>query len=245
MYNIVFLDIDGVMLSGNDIKAIYEKTHTCVPSRSPFGSVAMKCLKELVEEFDARIVISSTWRMSKEDMEYLKEQLQLINIADRLIGVTPVKYERRDAEIKEWLDNNKNLVKSFVILDDDGFDLTEYRYNLVNSQFDNGFTKKDLEHAKSILNRTEDCIIQVPTVAMRERFEVSYENACGELKRFFEAYLKCSECDKALEMYNVEKSYMYNTFMYQCPVCGRVYYCKEKFPYRLCSVKEEAENGSN
>lgn len=127
---VVFLDVDGVILPIDNSPTIQD-----------FNSGCMNHLKRIVEESDAHIVISSTWRTSKFDRDLLMHQLDKVGLKDRVIGDTPDLVHLADSswdddagcfispdnwdewqgtrghEISEWLKVNK--VKKFVILDDD------------------------------------------------------------------------------------------------------------------------------
>ena len=84
----------------------------------------------------------------------LKELFTMKGMNIRIVGRTP-SIDERGEEIKHWLDNNKDFeVSSFVIIDDDIFDIKEYfPNNIVETNFKDGFTDAHLKLAKEILNR--------------------------------------------------------------------------------------------
>jgi sugar-specific transcriptional regulator TrmB len=121
--NIIFLDIDGVV---NDAIAQQERGYIT------FEQHAMKYLKEIVHEADARIVISSNWRHFEWAIEAIKEELGKYGLVDKFIGCTPILVQEMDKtirpiEIRQWLDQNKNIVKNFVIIDDNQY-MGEFTY---------------------------------------------------------------------------------------------------------------------
>ena len=74
-------------------------------------------LKQAVIQTGAKVVLSSSWRHTKNG-EQLKELLAKFEIyTDR----TPYLQNKRGIEIKQWLINNENI-EDFVILDDEIFD---------------------------------------------------------------------------------------------------------------------------
>jgi len=79
--NIIFLDIDGVV---NDAIAQQERGYIT------FEQHAMKYLKEIVHEADARIVISSNWHHFEWVIEAIKEELGKYGLVDKFIGCTPI-----------------------------------------------------------------------------------------------------------------------------------------------------------
>lgn len=130
--NIIFLDIDGVL------NTVYTKQQT----KYGFTFVEdrfVSVLKQMKEELNAEIVLSSTWRegwyhieqgkesIDSSDFLELKDKLQEFDIS--LLGYTPPildKYKHlcfchpnRAAEIQKWLDNwTGEPIEHFVILDD-------------------------------------------------------------------------------------------------------------------------------
>lgn len=120
--NIIFLDIDGVLNTGRnqDFQASIEGKST-FEHQFNFDDGCMKNLKELVDEFDAYIVISSSWRIEKDETygtEILRN-LKDYDLDNRIIDRTPSFSTIRGEEIKQWLINNKEKVDNFLILDDE------------------------------------------------------------------------------------------------------------------------------
>ncbi|MEH7402931.1 HAD domain-containing protein [Gottfriedia acidiceleris] len=120
---IIFLDIDGVLNTDRQIRM----NNLEQIENIKFDPIAMKNLKKIVDETNAKIVIISTWRVHRQDNGYLWRELirnfKLNNLdTNILLDVTPVidkkmKPEFREKEILEWLTKHKNIEK-FVILDD-------------------------------------------------------------------------------------------------------------------------------
>lgn len=134
---VIFLDIDGVLNYTNfwyKRRLEFEKTGKFGPN---FDEEKIKLLSEIVSETGAKIVLSSTWRggfvkdnnkgklVSKpgfEDCIELNLAFEKYNLEmyDRTTGKGHIRQE----QIKEWLANNE--VDSFVVIDDDMFDLTDF-----------------------------------------------------------------------------------------------------------------------
>ena len=109
MERIIFLDIDGVL---NVIPSSYDK----------YGGVFHKHfehnLAKIIDITGAKIVISSTWRLSGLDI--MKEMWESRNIAGDIIDITPyVDGMSRGEEIRMWLEENGRNVDSYCIIDDD------------------------------------------------------------------------------------------------------------------------------
>lgn len=144
--NIIFLDIDGVLSTFRFID-YQEKYCECsyYDTDKNFDPICMKNLKTLIEETNSYIVLSSSWRLSKELVNYIIENLNQYGINNRLFSSTESK-PTREEEILEWLDNFRDIKINYVILDDDVIKLN----NFVKCDSYNGFTKECLRQALNI-----------------------------------------------------------------------------------------------
>ena len=132
---IIFLDVDGVL-------------NVCTQQRDVFGSLFhqqfMDNLKKVIDETNAKIVISSSWRHS--GLKVMQEMWKERNLAGEVIDVTanhPSNYKEtinlgfherleRGFEIQDWLDKH-NDVDRFVIIDDDDDFLESQLYAFVHT----------------------------------------------------------------------------------------------------------------
>jgi hypothetical protein len=137
---VIFVDIDGVL----NYPKIWGKTG---PAAMDPRLVHM--LAKVVEETEAKCVLSSTWRLGDGYEETLKclEFLGWENVREVFIGKTPVSGTSvRGIEIGEWLHENPEAT-SFVILDDDN-DMGNFMNHLVRTNPKTGLTEKDIEKIK-------------------------------------------------------------------------------------------------
>lgn len=147
---VLFLDIDGVLVT----KRFWNFTGE--PHRDMFGHVfdpiTVRNLERVIAETGAKIVISSTWKFSGEDI--MKDMWRLRKLPGEMIGVTPNVPSRhgidRGPEIQAWLDANK--VDNFAIVDDDADFFDTQLPHFVRTTFDNGLTRKVADRLISILN---------------------------------------------------------------------------------------------
>lgn len=119
---VIFLDIDGVL-------NVYPQ------GRDDYGSIFHKHfvdnLKWIIEQTDAKIVISSTWRFS--GLEIMKEMWRVRNLPGEVIDITPDFMNQtgtslqRGKEIQKWLDENPS-VSNYAIIDDDS-DMEPHQMN--------------------------------------------------------------------------------------------------------------------
>ena len=120
---IIFLDIDGV-LNYNNFKSETKTGSMFVSDKK------MEILKKIIEETNAKIVLSSTWRKGWKDLDLgLPSCLasDFIELRDKFkeyelefYDKTPILsyyMTRRGEEINLWLDKHKE-VEGFVIIDD-------------------------------------------------------------------------------------------------------------------------------
>lgn len=164
---LVFLDLDGVLNSKTDAD-IYKKEHD-IPENVPLEPERLehRCLallKEIVEETDSKVVISSSWRLSWDEkgqrrvtlssqiMKHVQKTLNEYGI--EIVGVTPY-VESKDGlhdkgiEIKEYLKGCPN-VTNFVILDDEEIKGKLKKYQVLTT-YKNGLTKDLKDKAICIL----------------------------------------------------------------------------------------------
>ena len=131
---IIFLDIDGVLNSMSGL--IFRGGQSLQDLYTEHISVLIWLLRKT----DAKIVVSSTWRIGKSvsDLKQLFYNYGLpskyiIDKTDRLSG------EQRGKEIKLWLDETEHNIESFVILDDDS-DMDGVEKYHVQTKHDYGLT---------------------------------------------------------------------------------------------------------
>lgn len=153
---IIFLDIDGVL--NNQVMFEYEDDIIGTFG----GQLSRRCvtqLNEITDKTDAKIVVSSTWRLDDNITEYLPSA----GVTGEIIGITPVLKDRfslRGNEIHAWIVQNETLIgkhyrdfHSFIILDDDSDMLYWHRENFFNTDAYSGLTPNLAYKAIRFLNR--------------------------------------------------------------------------------------------
>ena len=173
---VLFLDIDGVLNSSNWFEYMqycikndmYNKVLNFVEINdehikrklSMIDDRAIANLNRIVEETGCKVVLSSSWRSSREYDNALTEYIfKLKGFKYELYGVTPRIWAKefgtqRGEEIKTWMDkeSEKNEIESYVILDDDSDMLPEQMSNFIHIDGQVGLTDKDVFAAIEILN---------------------------------------------------------------------------------------------
>jgi hypothetical protein len=158
---VIFLDIDGVLNCEDAYRSgecEYIEWETPVGTKDhhqSFCSWSKEWLNKLINETDAKIVISSTWRHS--GIEFMQSVWKYENMSGEIIGITPsfrgdIKGYTipRGCEIDHYLKNelkfnhinwdkdtqqeymNKSGVDNYIIIDDDGDMLYGQRHHFVH-----------------------------------------------------------------------------------------------------------------
>lgn len=152
---VIFLDVDGVLNYAGC------KAQCGMYLGIEDDKVAL--LKKIVDATDAKIVLSSTWRLGINNKghrleghaDYLKDKLGKygLEIYDKTEQLTR-NGELRGKEINEWLSRHPE-VNQWVVLDDEWFwDFDEYNIHqhIVRTWFwGTGLTEEDVEKAIKIL----------------------------------------------------------------------------------------------
>ena len=132
---VIFLDIDGVLNSDEYFDRIKDLNLHGIQSQIDIEKI--KLLKKAIDETGANVVLTSSWRYTK-NAQSLKELLLEYNIHT---DSTPFLQNERGLEIKKWLENNPNL-ENYIILDDEIFDSYDegLMKNLVKISSENGIS---------------------------------------------------------------------------------------------------------
>jgi len=116
--NLIFLDVDGVLNSTRKLIEVYNITHKPHSgSNYPFDEECLKNLQLIVLETNSKIVISSTWRKHKKNIQVLFNELKKYNLDKEVIGFTKVIDGNLENEILEYL-SNIEIDYNFIILED-------------------------------------------------------------------------------------------------------------------------------
>lgn len=151
---VIFLDIDGVLNSDEYFDKIEGLNIEGIEKQIDVEKI--KLLKRAVEETGSNVVLSSSWRYTR-NAQYLKQLLLQYGI---LADSTPFMKNKRGEEIKGWLEEHKDT-EDFVILDDEIFDsydeeLMKKLIKVSNGNgrsFGEGLPNKDVEEIIEKLGR--------------------------------------------------------------------------------------------
>ena len=149
---IIFLDFDGVVAINRSRSKPYQ------PGSPTFDRESVSNLNRLIELTDARIVVTSSWRLDS-DLP-LQRLLDFEGVKGEVVGKTPylgLGYHGRGAEIYAFLREDNFPIEQFVILDDDiENDIGDYFPNsLVRTDMAAGFDEIAFRKALGVMNRSE------------------------------------------------------------------------------------------
>jgi hypothetical protein len=155
---VIFLDIDGVLNSGDDMRSRYNIgclngqpriiTHDDLNCQL-FDERCCRWLEYIIRSTGAKIVISSSWRLNGLDL--MRKLWEKRGLFGDIIGVTPNFGNSRGEQIKAWLDANTHVV-DYVIIDDDNDMLPDQQSRFVKCQFETGIMLESALKAIEILN---------------------------------------------------------------------------------------------
>ena len=152
----VFLDIDGVVNCWS------------TKERAPSKVIGVEQrliahIKEIVDATGAKLVLSSTWRkdwafnlLNGVDWEYLRDEFAKQDLY--FLDYTPSRKDsHRGEEIKEWLESTEYDVKSYVIIDDEMFDIRDlHKGHMVQTSFNSGIEPGAVKMAIDILAKEDN-----------------------------------------------------------------------------------------
>lgn len=136
--NIIFTDIDGVLNPG---------------WTKQWNKKSVAEYNRIVEATDAKCVVTSTWRVSRQSVRELQELFIQQGVDVEVIGFTPVLNEDRGLEIETWLHDNNEC--NYVIIDDNMTGIKGL-YNLRNFIQPIGYIGLTAEHADQAIAYLKD-----------------------------------------------------------------------------------------
>lgn len=131
---VVFLDVDGVLNSYP-----YNERQEINGEHNEISDYHLQRLAEIVKPFNAKIVLSSTWKTlrdfdnpdAKKMWNYLVDSLARYNM--EIYDITPTVKGKRPLEIKTWLESQENCREIHWVSIEDDFSEKEYeKYGILD-----------------------------------------------------------------------------------------------------------------
>jgi hypothetical protein len=150
---IIFLDVDGVLNSYRNVIADggFPFPKGDARAQDPrhreenLDRLAVGMVRKLCQEFDAQIVLHSTWRMHTDPVAFGHRW----NLP--IIGCTDPR-RSKPGSIRTWLADNPD-VRNFIVIDDD--DMQQPKRQIVTSIYE-GFTYADYVKAQKKLSYADE-----------------------------------------------------------------------------------------
>lgn len=152
---IIFLDIDGVL----NVYCESRDKYGCT-----FHANFVDNLKHIIEETGAKIVITSNWKA--DGIKSMQNMWRDRNLPGEVIDITRGRHDRkRGKEIQDYLNEHKDEIIDYVIIDDDDIKIKNKQFHLVKTSGNTdhedcvdigyGLTKECSEQAIILLNKTD------------------------------------------------------------------------------------------
>lgn len=148
MIRVLFLDMDGVVLSGDDLAATGNRRHIPIDKINLVNAVCSKA--------GAVVVLSSTWRHFNDARKMIAATGVPFHadwrtpLAREMVG-SIITGQQRGAEIAQWLKVHPE-VSSYAIVDDDSDMLPSQYSRFVQTLFATGINQTHADRLVEILN---------------------------------------------------------------------------------------------
>lgn len=148
---VIFLDVDGVLNSEAWFKKMAESGEKYRVGKD-IDPDACKRFRKLVKDTGAKVVLSSSWRGSKENEDIIEKALRL-KLLDRTPRMwrppfTSWEYRERGREVLAWLQDHA-AVSKYAIIDDDP-DFFDWQ-PLFRTEWKHGLTDEIAERVRAHL----------------------------------------------------------------------------------------------
>ena len=148
MQQVIFLDVDGVLNSQRSCLAFGNLPSGMHPKAwTQLDPLALNMIRDIAALADAKIVLSSTWRMLRPVEEYARD-FDLPIVDKTAVGSSSGR--ERGYEIQDWLDLHPE-VENYAIIDDDSDMLDHQMAHFVHTSGLDGFLYRDALKLGAIL----------------------------------------------------------------------------------------------
>lgn len=148
----IFLDVDGVLNSDEHTAFIRSFVTYSDNMNEPFDDECLHNLKYIVDETDAKIIITSIWRLFPDYLYILMNKLEEYGLNKNIISLTiSNKYKDKLQEIDVKL--KKLGITEYVVLDNDNTLNLDHHVITNNTT---GLTEIDAKQAVKILTYNEE-----------------------------------------------------------------------------------------
>lgn len=149
---VIFLDFDGVLNNDKWIHQVYANRNQYISfaerEQAEINPEKVLMINNFAKEFDAQIVVSSSWRIT-HSLDELNVFLTIAGLERKAIDITPRDYRGyRGAEVKAWLKEHPEVTHHVIFDDDHDFDAEQ---PLVLTSWYTGLENEHIEQARKHL----------------------------------------------------------------------------------------------
>ena len=155
MEKIIFLDIDGVLMSNDWAEHVLEQEGYDVNDTNELCDEKIGLLKEIIDATGAKIVLSSSWRFDDDALASIKNQLARYDLG--IYDLTSQRIDvvfNRTKELKLYIEEHR--IETYLILDDEIIKDAELAPHQVKTSLARGLMRKDIEPSIKVLNDKEN-----------------------------------------------------------------------------------------
>lgn len=176
---IIFLDIDGVLNTTNTFRLRKEEYKKTGKYRLAIDEYRVGYLKRIIDECDAKIVLTSAWRRDfikkgdkiipvEENAQKLQELFLKYGIEIYDIVSVDSADKKREQQIKEWLEKRDDI-ENYIIIDDELCAYKDLADRVIKTKFMNsnvldenglGLSENHIETAINLLNKKNKILIK-------------------------------------------------------------------------------------
>lgn len=134
----LFIDVDGVLIPDE---------------YNDFSDESLINLEYIVSSTDAKLILSSTWRLNNKTLNIVKDKLNKYNLQLYSTTTKDNSLQNRSYEILKWINDNcySNIDKvKWVAIDDCELKLSVSHYIRIDPTY--GLTKEDSDNVIDLLN---------------------------------------------------------------------------------------------
>ena len=149
---VIFLDIDGVLNHEQHYKWLMETDEPTLMQRTypytEFNPKSCQLLNEIIKETDAKIVVSSSWRL--DGLAKLNKLFRFFGLPNA-IDVTPCLNTARGIEIGAWLAAHPEVTNYVILDDDEDMNAEQMPFFIKTNPYEDGLNNKDKNKAIELL----------------------------------------------------------------------------------------------
>lgn len=149
---VIFLDIDGVLNHQKHYEWLMNTNEPTPMQRTypytEFSPVSCKLLRDIIDNTDAKLVVSSSWRL--DGLVKLNKLFRFFGLPNA-IDVTPCLNTARGIEIGAWLAAHPEVTNYVILDDDEDMNVEQLPFFIKTNPYEDGLNEEVKNNAIKIL----------------------------------------------------------------------------------------------